>query len=88
MIAKALVEQPLVVADARAVAAKAQRRDGIEEARRQPSQSAVAQRRLVFLLLDLLERDAPAREQRLRLVKPAEVDQVVAQQLADEELRT
>ena len=84
---KALAEEAVVVAKARAVAAKAQRRDGVEEARGQATQAAVAQRGLALLLLDLRQVEAVARERRLRLLKQPQADQVAREQLADQKFR-
>ena len=82
-----LVEQAVVVVQPGAVAAKAQRGNGIQEAGRQPSQAAVAQGGFVFRLLNGGQFVAVAGQQVFGLLKQAQVDEVVAQQFADEKFR-
>ena len=75
-----------MVVEAHAVAGKAQRCDGIQEARGQTAQATVAERRLDFKLLDLIEVVAGGDELVLNLVIDAEVDHIVDEQLADQKL--
>ena len=63
-----------------------QRRQRIEEARGQPAQAAVAQPGLLLLLQQLVEVQAQLGDRLLHLRVDAEVDQVVAQVRADQEL--
>ena len=75
-----------MVVEAHAVAGQAQRGDGIQEARGQAAQAAVAERRLDLELLDLIEVVARGDELALNLVIDAEVDHIVDEQLADQKL--
>ena len=75
-----------MVGQADAVGRQAQRRARVEEARGKAPQAAVAQRRLALDLLDLGEALARGRELGAHLVVEPQVDEVVAQELADEEL--
>ena len=75
-----------MVVEAHAVAGKAQRCDGIQEARGQTAQAAVTERRLDLELLDLVEVVAGGDELVLNLVIDAEVDHIVDEQLADQKL--
>ena len=75
-----------MVVEAHAVAGKAQRGDGIQEARGQTAQATVAERRLDFKLLDLVEVVAGGDELVLNLVIDAKVDHIVDEQLADQKL--
>ena len=86
IIDKALAEQAVMVVEAHAVAGKAQRCDGIQEARGQTAQAAVTERRLDLELLDLVEVVAGGDELVLNLVIDAEVDHIVDEQLADQKL--
>ena len=86
IVDKALAEQAVMVVEAHAVAGEAQRGDGVQEARSQTAQAAVAQRRLDFKLLDLVEVVAGGSELVLNLVIDAKVDHVVDKQLADQKL--
>ena len=86
IVDKALTEQAVMVVEAHAVAGKAQRCDGIQEARGQTAQAAVAERRLDLELLDLVEVVAGGDELVLNLVIDAEVDHIVDEQLADQKL--
>ena len=84
VVGKALAEQAVVIVEAHAVTGKAQRGNGIQEARGQAAQAAVAQRGLDLELLDLVEVVACGGELVLNLVVDAEVDHVVDEQLADQ----
>ena len=75
-----------MVVEAHAVAGEAQRGDGVQEARSQTAQAAVAQRRLDLKLLDLVEVVAGGSELVLNFVIDAKVDHVVDKQLADQKL--
>ena len=75
-----------MVVEAHAVAGQAQRGDGIQEARGQAAQAAVAERRLDLKLLNLIEVVARGDELVLNLVIDAEVDHIVDEQLADQKL--
>ena len=75
-----------MVVKAHAVAGEAQRGDGIQEARSQTAQAAVAQRRLGLKLLDLVEVVTCGSELVLDLVIDTEVDHVVDEQLANQKL--
>ena len=86
IVDKALTEQAVMVVEAHAVAGQTQRGDGIQEARGQAAQAAIAQRGLDLKLLDLVEVVAGGSELVLDLVIDAEVDHVVDKQLADQKL--
>ena len=75
-----------MVVEAHAIAGQAQRGDGIQEARGQAAQAAVAERRLDLKLLNLIEVVAGGDELVLNLVIDAEVDHIVDEQLADQKL--
>ena len=81
-----LAEQAVVIVEPHAVAAKAQRGDGIHEARRQAPEPAVSERGLGLDVLDLLERGPIGPENALGLVKKPEVYEVGAKQTTDEKL--
>ena len=81
------MEQAVVIAQSRSVSAQPERRNGVKEARRQPSEAAVAQRGLTLLPLDARKCHAIARQHGLGLIKQAQSDQVVGKQLAHQELR-
>ena len=85
IVDKALTEQAVVVVEAHAVAGQAQRGDGIQEARGQAAQAAVAERRFDLKLLNLIEVVARGGELVLNLAIDTEVDHVVDEQLADQE---
>lgn len=68
VVDKALTEQTVVIVEAHAIAGQAQRGDGIQEARGQAAQAAVAERRLDLELLDLVEVVACGGELVLNLV--------------------
>ena len=85
IVDKALAEQAVVVVEAHAVAGQAQRGDGIQEARGQAAQAAVAERRFDLKLLNLIEVVARGGELVLNLAIDTEVDHVVDEQLADQE---
>ena len=86
IVDKALAEQAVMVVEAHAVAGKAQRGDGIQEACGQTAQAAVAERRLDLELLDFVEVVAGGGELVLNLAIDAEVDHVVDQQFANQKL--
>ena len=73
-----------MIVEAHAIAGQAQRGDGIQEARGQAAQAAVAERRLDLELLDLVEVVACGGELVLNLVVDAKVDHIVDEQLADQ----
>ena len=75
-----------MIVEAHAIAGQAQRGDGIQEARGQAAQAAVAERRLDLELLNLIEVVARGGELVLNLVIDTEVDHVVGEQLADQKL--
>ena len=77
IVDKALAEQAVMIVEAHAVAGKAQRGDGIQEARSQTAQAAVAERRLDLELLNLVEVVAGGDELVLNLVIDAKVDHIV-----------
>ena len=82
-----LVEQAVVVVEARAVAGQVQGRDGVQKAGGQTAQAAVAQGGLPLLLLDFGQIQAVTGQYRPRLVKEPQTDEVVGQQLADKKFR-
>ena len=86
VVGKALTEQAVMVIEAHTVTGKAQRGNGIQEARGQATQAAVAERRLDLELLDLVEVVARGGELVLNLVIDAKVDHIVDEQLADQKL--
>ena len=75
-----------MIVEAHAIAGQAQRGDGIQEARGQAAQAAVAERRLDLELLDLVEVVAGGGELIFNLGIDAEVDHVVDQQFANQKL--
>ena len=83
---KFLVEQAVMVVQAHAVAGQVQRGDGIQETGGQAAQAAVAQRGLRLVLLQGGQRAAHLIQQRPHRTKQAQGQQVVAQQLAHQEL--
>jgi len=83
--AEALAEQAVFVADAIAVGGAAQRRHRIEEARRQPAEATVAQRRVGFVVQHGGEIEAEARHGVARHLGQANVHDRVFQQTADQE---
>ena len=83
---QALAEQPAVVGQADAVGRQAQRGQAVQEAGGQAPQAAVAQGGLRLELLQLRQRKARPGQLRRRGVVEPQVDQVVAQQLADQKL--
>ena len=76
-----------MVGEAQAVRRQAKRGETVQEAGRQPPQAAVAQGGLQLKLLQLGQGDALRRQFVPNRFVQAQVDQVVAQQLADQELR-
>ena len=82
-----LVKQALVIVQTSAVAAEVQGGDGVQKTGSQTAQTAVAQRGLVLGFLDEGELSAVAGQQFLCLVEQAQIDEIVAEQLADEKLR-
>ena len=80
------MEQAVVVVQTYAVAGQAQSGQGVQKASGQTAQTAVAQGGLGLLLLDLGQSKAVFLQQGGHLVKDTQGQQVVAQQLADEEL--
>ena len=87
VLLKLLPEQPKVVGQSQPLPVQAQRRNRIEEAGRQPPQTAVAQRGLRLQLLQFGQRVSVPGQQLLRLAVQSQVEQVVAQQPPDQKLR-
>ena len=83
---KALSEQTAVISKAYAVSRKAERRQRVNEAGSQSSETAVAERRLILELLKVCDVLARRSELRLDVVIETKVDQVVGEKLADQEL--
>ncbi len=81
-----LREHAVLVADAVAEGGQAERRHRVEEAGRQPPQAAVAQRRVGFLLLHVLEPPRVGRHGRGGVAAQVERRQRVAEAAADQEL--
>ena len=81
-----LAEEAVAVAHAVAVAGDALVGHGVEEARGQAAQAAVAQARVDLLAANLLEVGAHGLDALGHEVADAEVDQIVVEQRADEEL--
>ena len=86
VFAEFLAEQPVMVVEPHAVAGQAQRGDGIEEAGGQPPQPAVAQGGFRLIFLEVGQRTAHRFEQVPHRFKQAQRQQIVAEQLAHEEL--
>ena len=86
VVGKTLTEQTVMVIEAHTVAGKAQRGNGIQEARGQTAQAAVAQRRFDLKLLNLVEVVAGSGELVFNLGIDAKVDQVVDQQFSNQKL--
>ena len=85
-LVEALAEESAVVGEADAVRGETERGAGVDEAGGEPAEATVAERRLVLELLERGEVLAGSRELVPDLVVQAQVDEVVAEQLADEEL--
>ena len=81
-----LPKEAVVVVEAHAVAGQPERGDGVEEARGEPAQAAVAERGLGLAVLHGGERGAVGGKDALDLVCQAEVHKVGAQQAAHQEL--
>ena len=81
-----LAEQAEVVAQADAVAGQIEGGQRVQEAGGQPAQTAVAQRGLRLHLLDAGQVLARLLQDLSHIVVEAQIDQVVGEQLADEEL--
>ena len=81
-----LAKEAVVVVEANSVAGKSQRGDGVEEARREATQPAVAERGLRLAVLHLGERGAVCGEDALDLVHQAEVHEVGPQKASHQEL--
>ena len=75
-----------MVVEAHAVARKTERGDGVEEAGSQATEAAIAKRRLDLELLNLVEVMAGSLELNLDIVIKAQVNKIVDEQLADQEL--
>ena len=75
-----------MVVQAHAVAGKAERCDGVQEARGKAAQATVAQGRLDLALLDGTQVVAGGSELRLNVVVHAQLDEVVGEQTANEKL--
>ena len=85
-LGEVLPEEAVVVVQAHAVSGKPQRGDGVEEARGEPSQAAVAERGLGLAVLHRGERGAVGGKDALDLVCQAEVHKVGAQEPPHQEL--
>ncbi len=83
--AKALPEQPVLVADAIAHRRAAQRRQALHEAGREPPEAAIAQRRVGLVLKRRGEVDAQLGHRLLDLVAHPDIDDRVLEQPADQE---
>ena len=81
-----LAEHAVVVADAAAICVIAACRERIHEARRKTAEAAVAERRIRFLILDRVDVKTELFERFLDTFVLAEVQQVVAERAADQEL--
>ena len=81
-----LAEDAVVVADPVAVRRDLQRRHALHEARGEPTEAAVAQRRVGLELAQPVEVDAELGQSLPRRCREAEVPQRVEQQAADQEL--
>ena len=80
-----LLEHAVAVANAAAVGRIAQGRQGIQEARGQTAQAAIAQRRIGLLILHCVDVQAQLVQSFLHLVERLQVDEVVAQRAAHQE---
>ena len=87
VVQKFLAEESEMVIQAHPVSRQAQGGDGIQEAGRQTAQSAVAQRRLQFHLLDLRQADLMLFQDLFHFPVNAQIDQVIGQQFSHEEFR-
>ena len=85
-LGEVLAEEAVVVVEAHAVARQAERGDGVEEARGEPAQAAVAEGGLRLAVLHGGERGPVRGEQRLDLVDEPEVHEVRAQEAPHQEL--
>ncbi len=83
---KRLAEQAILIVEAIAGRRLADRCHRVEEAGRQAAQAAVTQRRIDLLLQQIGEVDIVAFQHLAHLLIPAEVQQVVAGQTANQEL--
>src|SRR6185436_15094900 len=86
-VADLLIEDAELVAQAVADRRKIERRQRLEEARSEPSEAAVAEARLFFLIDQRVEVKAEERDGLLELVDQVQVDQMLHQERTDEELR-
>ncbi len=84
-IAQDLPEQPVVIADAVAKGGNGERRHAFQEARREPPEPAIAQRRVRFGEPCLVERHAEFRQGGAQFACQAEIADVLAQQPPDQE---
>ena len=85
VVLKALAKQAAVIGQPDAVRRQAQRREAVQKAGRQPPQAAVAQGGLKFKLFQLRKSDALGGQLGAHLVEQAQIDQIVAEQLSDQE---
>ena len=85
-VADLLLEHPVAVADAAAVGGIVQGCEGVQETCRKASEAAVAQSRIRLLVLDLVDVKAELCEGLLHRRKGLQVDQVVAEGAAHQEL--
>ena len=83
---EALSEQAAVISKTYAVSRKAERRQRIDEACGKSSETAVAERRLILKLLEVRDVLSRCSELRLDIVIEPQIDQVIGEKLADQEL--
>ncbi len=80
-----LAEQAEIVADAVADGGNGKRRHALHEARREPPQAAVAERRVRLAFAQVVKPDAEIAERRLEQWQQAHIVQRVGEQAADQE---
>ena len=85
-VADLLLEHAVVVPDTGAVSGIVQGREGIKEARGKPSQTAVAERRIGLFILDRVELESQFLERLFDGLVSHEVDRVISERAAHEEL--
>ena len=83
---KALSEQATVICKAYAVCRKTECCKRVNEACSQSSETAISERRLILELLKILDVLSSRSELRLDVVIESQVDQIVGEKLADQEL--
>jgi len=85
-IDEALPEQPVFIADAIAMCGNFERRHGFEETGRQPTQPAVAQRRIGFVMQQRTQLDSQFAGHRLHPLGQPQIGDRVFQQPTEQEL--